>query len=47
MCISIVVVLWPHGWRVMGSNLDGHKVGIIFANFSLEWRWKGKGKTRM
>jgi len=42
-----MVVLWPYEWRVTGLNLDGHKVGFIFANSSLEWRWKGKGKTRM
>jgi len=24
-----------------------HKVGFIFASSSLEWRWRGKGKTRM
>jgi len=42
-----VVVLWSHEWRVTGPNFDGHKVGFIFDNFSLEWRWKDKGKTRM
>jgi len=30
----------------MGSNLVGHKEGFIFANSSLEWSWKGKGKNQ-
>jgi len=44
MWIGIVVVLWPYMREVMGLNLGGHKVGFIFANSSLEWSWKGKGK---
>jgi len=33
MGFGIVVVLWPYRWKVMGSNLVGHKVGFIFANY--------------
>ena len=44
MCFGMVVVLWPYEWKVMGSNLVGHKEGFIFANSSLEWSWKSKGK---
>ena len=36
MWIGIVVVLWPHEWRVTGSNLDGHRVSFIFANYQCD-----------
>ena len=41
MWIGIVVMLWPYGWKVTGSNLGKHEFTFIFANFSLEWMWKG------
>jgi len=38
-----MVVYWIGVGMVTGSNLDGHKVDFIFAKFSLEWMWKGRG----
>ena len=36
-----MVVYWIGVSMVTSSNLDGH--GFIFAKFSLEWMWKGRG----
>ena len=44
MWIGIVVMLWPYEWKVMSSNLGRQEFTFIFANFSLEWMWKGGGK---
>jgi len=43
MWIDIVVMLWAYEWKVMGSNLGKQEFTFIFANFSLEWMWKGGG----
>jgi len=43
MWIGIVVILWPYEWKVTGSNLGRLEFTFIFANFSLEWMWKGGG----
>jgi len=32
-------MLGSYEWKVMGSNLDGHRVSFIFANYQL---WKGR-----
>jgi len=32
MWFGIVVVLWPYGWKVMGSNLGGQIISFVFAN---------------
>ena len=42
-----MVVYWIGIGMVTGSNLHGHEVDFIFAKFSLEWMWKGKGKPRI
>jgi len=36
-------VLWPYEWKVTSLNLDRQELTFIFANFSLEWMWKGRG----
>ena len=46
MWIGTVVMLWPYEWKVMSSNLGSQEFTFIFANFSLEWMWKGGGKPR-
>ena len=38
-----MVVYWIGVGMITGSNLDGYKVDFIFAEFSLEGMWKGRG----